>query len=370
MAIMPVLIQHLSERLLRYSPVDWTTSPEQSKLVFMASRGTIGVFLFFAISGFILALPFAKSHLQAGPRVSLKAYFWRRLTRLEPPYIFWMTLFALVLWWQGTYAGSTLWGHWAASIGYMHNLVYEDYSIINPVAWSLEIEVQFYLVAPLLAAVFFRWSSPWVRRGLLLAAIVAVLVAQKVFGWVALPYKLTLLWQLQYFLIGFLVADFFLTDWHGPAKAAGSRTLDILAGLAFLAMCFTWSADLDKRLLFALALLIFLVAAFRGRYFTAFLRRPWIAIIGGMCYTIYLVHLPLLEGLSRFTTQLSFTNEYGWNLLLQALILFPIVFLVSALGFLLIEKPCMNKNWPQDLWRRLRTIGPSQAAEVSNTADV
>ena len=72
MAIMPVLIQHLSERVQRYSPVAWETAPADDMTAFWASRGTIGVFIFFAISGFVLALPFAKYHLNGGKKVGLK----------------------------------------------------------------------------------------------------------------------------------------------------------------------------------------------------------------------------------------------------------------------------------------------------------
>jgi peptidoglycan/LPS O-acetylase OafA/YrhL len=45
-----------------------------------------GVELFFAISGFILGVPFASRYLLQAPKVNLKSYFLRRLTRLEPPY--------------------------------------------------------------------------------------------------------------------------------------------------------------------------------------------------------------------------------------------------------------------------------------------
>ena len=56
-AIFAVVLQHLSERMLRLS----THTIEKDDFTFFISRGTIGVFLFFAISGFVLALPFAKS---------------------------------------------------------------------------------------------------------------------------------------------------------------------------------------------------------------------------------------------------------------------------------------------------------------------
>ena len=42
----------------------------------------------------------------------------------------------------------------AERLAYVHNAVYASESPINNVTWSLEIEVQFYLLAPLLASVF------------------------------------------------------------------------------------------------------------------------------------------------------------------------------------------------------------------------
>ncbi len=364
MAIVPVLLQHLSERLQRYADTPWATPLTDDPVVFWTSRGTIGVFLFFAISGFILGLPFAKHHLHGSRKVELRPYFWRRLTRLEPPYMVWMTVFFVVLLIKGGTSFGALFPHWAASLGYVHNLVYESYSVINPVAWSLEVEIQFYLVAPLLAWLFFRWQSAWLRRGLLVSGIVGILVAQWAFGWAALPYKLTLLWELQHFLVGFLVADFFLTEWRGKAAAGSGRAFwDMLALPALIILCLTWSEDLPKRLLFAVALLLFLVAGFRGRYFTRLLRNPWVAAIGGMCYTIYLIHLPLLEALTPFTSALQVGNVFGINLAVQAVLLLPIVLAVSAVGFLLLEKPCMNPQWPQQLvawWKNRTTRVPSK----------
>src|SRR3954462_11306684 len=49
-------------------------------------EGGVGVPLFFVISGFILALPFAKWRLNGERQVRLKNYYLRRVTRLEPPY--------------------------------------------------------------------------------------------------------------------------------------------------------------------------------------------------------------------------------------------------------------------------------------------
>ena len=50
----------------------------------MVLEGGNGVPFFFMISGFILALPFLREKQYNGPKISLKKYYWRRLTRLEP----------------------------------------------------------------------------------------------------------------------------------------------------------------------------------------------------------------------------------------------------------------------------------------------
>lgn len=58
-----------------------------SLLPFVLNQGIVGVPIFFAISGFILGLPFARHCLQGAPQVQLGAYFERRLSRLELPYL-------------------------------------------------------------------------------------------------------------------------------------------------------------------------------------------------------------------------------------------------------------------------------------------
>ena len=61
-------------------------------------RLDLGVKVFFAISGFVLALPFLKYYLGlTDKKVQLKSYFIRRLTRLEPPFIITLVFFILCM---------------------------------------------------------------------------------------------------------------------------------------------------------------------------------------------------------------------------------------------------------------------------------
>ncbi len=353
-AIFTVVLQHLLERFARRSPLDLPHPVIDDQFAFFISRGTVGVFLFFAISGFVLALPFAKSHLLDAPKVSLRAFYSRRLTRLEPPYIVWMTVFALVLLAKGAYSLPALFPHWLASITYTHVVFWpNDYSPINPVTWSLEIEVQFYLLAPFLSAAYFGIRNVRNRRIGLLAFTIGWLLLQHYMGWWFFPGRNTLAGHLQHFLVGFLIADLYLTDWKNGARQ--HRIWDWLAPVAYVAMCYTWTTELWKNFAFTAALLVLFMAAFRGVAFRQMLQNHWIAAFGGMCYTIYLMHLPLLEALVIFTAPITFTDTLWVNFMLQTLLCLPVVAVASALFFLILEKPFMRKrapgepiyNWPK-----------------------
>lgn len=357
LAIFPVLIQHLSERMIRNFSGAFATPIEQDQLAFAVSRGTIGVFIFFAISGFILTLPFAKHFLENKPKIAYKDYMWKRVTRLEPPFIIWMSFFSIILLMQGTYGFGELLPHFLSSIFYSHNLIYGEYSIINPVAWSLEVEIQFYLIAPLLVSLFYAIKSSTVRRGLMMGFIIGFITIQHNFEWMIYPYKGTLLGQFQHFLVGMLLADFYLLDWR--KSVAKNWIWDAVALVSFVTLMYTWTAEYGKSIVFAIALFTLFVAAFKGKAFPFLLKNSWISAIGGMCYTIYLIHLPLMELQMKITGQLAVTNIFWVNLLIQAAIGLPIILGLSACFFLLLEKPFMTNDIFQKIkiqWSQLVTI--------------
>lgn len=349
-AIFLVLVQHLSERLLKYGPDTLLPFFRDSETAYWAGRGTSGVFLFFTISGFILALPLIQKAQEERLLTSLRTYFQRRLTRLEPPYILWMSLFALVLWYQGSWSSADLFGHWLASIFYVHNLMFGTYSIINPVAWSLEVEIQFYLLAPAIAWFFFSRLKR--RQNLfLLVSITLLFILQHIVGMDIMPWKASIFNSLQYFLLGFLLANGYRQGLLLPLSQKKYPKLcwDLLGLFALIALYVFWSEDLWKEALFLLGIAVFFLAAFRGSLIRKFLRLPLISTLGGMCYTVYLVHLPLLEAITPWTATWFSTTHYFWYLLVQVMICVPLIFLFSALAFWAFERPFMDQQWPAQL---------------------
>ncbi|HMI58181.1 MAG TPA: acyltransferase [Gemmatimonadaceae bacterium] len=314
-----------------------------------AATDHYGVHLFFIISGFVLALPFAAHRLAGRPPVKLRAYFLRRLTRLEPPYIIAMLGLAAALAATGA-ARAPLLPHLLASLGYVHNIVYGVPSTINVVAWSLEIEVQFYILAPALAFAFLI-RDRWVRRGVIIAAAAAALAVQ---AWLAPAtwVPLSVVGFLQFFLCGFLIADLYVTDWKG--KPSRSLSWDLVSLFGWPLLAFLWMQEVVNPAIFiALAFLLF-CAGFRGTITSRVLGTPAVATIGGMCYSIYLLHFALISIIGRYTLPLGSHSAQWVHLLVQTAIIVPPVLLICGIYFALIERPCMERDWPQKLWAWMR----------------
>ncbi len=322
--------------------------------------GRFGVHIFFVISGFVLALPFISAALQGGDRVSLRRYYLRRVTRIEPPYLIMLTLVLVGLVLFAGLSFNELWPSYAAGLVYLHGPLFDSANPLNIITWSLEVEIQFYLVMPLLAFVF-RIRPRTLRRAVLVVAILLAASLRILGPAQRMPWlSWTLVDYLQYFLVGFLLADVYLVDWRrSPLR---SRGWTLAAGASWIGSFFVmrWAIEPMEafrgppRWILPLALLVSLYATLRSPLLCRFLGRSWIYTIGGMCYSIYLTHVPVVRLLGQGTDGLVPGGPYLAALGVQLLLLVPAVLLVSAAYFVLVERPCMNPRWPQDLAARFR----------------
>lgn len=348
-AILPVVILHANERFLRYVYGEENLTGLNEQLNYLISRGAIGVMIFFALSGFVLALPFAKS----GYTFSYKKYFTRRLERLEPPYIFWMSLFAIIFIIKSGMGIGEMAGHYFSSIFYVHNIVYAEFPVINPVAWSLEVEIQYYIIAPFLAILYFNQKDLSFRRIFLAALIILFIVLQHVFGFQYQPFRASILGQLQHFLVGLLAADLFVHSKNWVNKKA--YLYDILGVASIIIMMFTWTDDLEKALLFSTALMGFFISTLKGKIVPQILSYKWIPVIGGMCYTIYLTHLPLLELIYSLIDRIGYSTTYFSGLTISLIITLPIILLSSIIFYTVIERPFMKKDGFQQILEKIKS---------------
>jgi peptidoglycan/LPS O-acetylase OafA/YrhL len=118
------------------------------------------VYLFFALSGFLIARPFVAALLDGRPLPAWRDYTRRRVARIVPAY--WMAFTAFLAF--GFATGATAFNvvdHYLL----VHNEVPGDAGNLLPVAWTLGIEASFYLAVPLVAALVRRRRTgpvaPW-----------------------------------------------------------------------------------------------------------------------------------------------------------------------------------------------------------------
>jgi peptidoglycan/LPS O-acetylase OafA/YrhL len=315
----------------------------------LVHQGYIGVELFFMISGFVVAMPFAKHYLCGAPRMSLRFYYLRRLTRLEPPYLialaFWFTFFAIT----GLGPGSIpkMLRHLPAAITYTHMAIYHVPNIIYQPAWSLEMEAQFYLIAPLLVLVF-AIRINWLRRVALVTAMLTVAIGQR---WLRPAWQAhgdNVFENLHYFLAGFVLLELYLTVWSEPSRWKWVWDIATLVGFALVPIVLL--KRIEDNVTVPLLFLLACAGVVRGSVWRAVARAPMVYLAGGMCYTIYLYHFFFI-GAGAFLTLRFHIGEHLWlNFLIQLLLLLPLTIAGSAVLFVLTEKPFMRRDWPARVW--------------------
>ena len=128
--------------------------------------GASGVWMFFALSGYLITKPFVRSLVQGDPLPRVVPYGVRRGARIYP--LYWAVLLATTLVVGRAAIGGELPAVWLL----VHNLVPGRESAVLPVAWTLTIEVLFYLLVPV-AAMLLRRCLGWRIRPAHLATIVA-----------------------------------------------------------------------------------------------------------------------------------------------------------------------------------------------------
>jgi peptidoglycan/LPS O-acetylase OafA/YrhL len=317
----------------------------------IADLGFSGVDLFFVLSGFLLFLPFARAILAGAPLPSTKKFYYRRVLRILPLYLF---ALATLLLFRGTSLLQK--GHAAAlllTVLLLHDTTHASMLLVqqlNIVFWTLAVEWQFYLLLPWIArGIRVIAGRPggrgfYARFALALGALViwglgtrvASAVAYYHFGIfpVSAPHGLGLVFAvvsgvqgkyLETFALGMGLSVLYIVavEWHRLAHVWGAALgiAAVLVALAGLAGCVFWgtqppgttSRDPNAWIFgtsgpawmvlgawvlgVCYALLVFAVLLgpriLRGLFALAPLR-----YIGIISYSIYVWHLPIVNSLA------------------------------------------------------------------------
>jgi peptidoglycan/LPS O-acetylase OafA/YrhL len=139
--------------------------------------GGFGVFLFFALSGYLLYWPFVRRDFGGGDRISLRTYARNRVLRILPLYYVAIVLLLLVQEDGGTRE------QWWRFLSLSENFSAATVGTVDGALWSVVVELHFYALLPLLAIAVARVArASLARAAVLLLAVGAASLA----AWLAL----------------------------------------------------------------------------------------------------------------------------------------------------------------------------------------
>jgi peptidoglycan/LPS O-acetylase OafA/YrhL len=224
--------------------------------------------------------------------------------------------------------------------------------------------VQFYLLAPLFFTVLYFVRNNAERRMIECILLVLGFATATYFTPGDAPAHGPIFWQ-------YTLLRFFLFFWLGVMMASNQTDLKkLLAKLPNILMqVLPWAGVAGIYLadsifiknpdpayimqIIGVALAFFGVLDARSS-FKAFCSRPWVSLIGGACYSIYLVHLQVLQVATNIVIKHLHINSWLATLAICSIILIPLV-LVCGLGFYtIVERTFMLPDWPQRLWNMFK----------------
>ena len=369
-ATMSLYLKHQASGGTQVSALDGSQGDAvfRSAVGWIASHGFLGVQLFFLISGFVVTLPFARHHLLGARAPRLQAFYVKRLTRIEPPYVIALVLFALGV--LAVAPENFRLADFASGLVYLRTALFGNEPWAFFISWSLEIEIQFYLLVPLLASVF-AIRNALARRAVLIVAI-AVGAAYAAHARLAgsedvplggpLQHGKWLGTEVAFFFAGMLITDLWTTREERTGERSSRYAWDALWLVGFGAVLASyrlleWPAPTGAALaMVALigGLVLLALGAFRGRVVRAALSNPVVTAIGGACYTIYLLHFLVISMVGRFIAP-HVPSTFEAMVLLAALPFAAVVTVLCLCAFPFIERPFMFSDWPRIVWTALRS---------------
>ena len=364
---------------------------------------SVGVTLFFTLSAFLLYRPFAAAIARGAPPLSTRAYLRNRFLRIAPAYLAILLACAVVLGAVYVRDGATLgvgrltdpFQLLQASL-LLHNYRPSTLGIGIGPAWSLAVELVFYLALPLLV-----FGAAWIarrtadRRGrvfallappllLLIVGLSGKLVAGQVFP--APPtagYGNNLhsvversFWaQADLFSFGMVVAVAYVEMIDGRLRPpAHWRAIAAVLGLLIFLPC-AWTINLGEHSYLmqntgeALALALIFAAIVlpdgdgRAENLNPAIRlleSPALVAVGVASYSVFLWHLPVIDWLAAHDLTLP-----GWGgLLVNTLIVAVPVGILSTLTYHYVEKPALRRKHSMRTDAAIRASGgqPAKAA--------
>jgi peptidoglycan/LPS O-acetylase OafA/YrhL len=190
------------------------------------------------------------------------------------------------------------------------------------------------------------------RRTIIILAILAFLSLNQCIHWQIR----NIFGYIHYFLLGFLLVDFKINS----LKFNLNKTISIVVGTT--AFCCVWYfgqknipnaifENIVYGVMFLCSIFIFYCFALFDDMWKRILSTPIITTIGGMCYTIYLIHFSIISLVGNYLVEIKILDYYFIDYIAYYTIILLVILIISGVFFKCIEQPCMEKKWYRKLMK-------------------
>jgi peptidoglycan/LPS O-acetylase OafA/YrhL len=338
----------------------------------------LGLVFFFVLSGYLLYRAFAAAALRRTARVDVRDYARRRFARIVPAYYLALAGTIALIWGEGGAPGVRLVDAELLPLFLVfgENYSTETFMRLNPVMWTLCVEMAFYIALPLIGLAAYRFARGRAgAQALLLAGLIAIGLAYTAIDhlaeWAPIAGK-GLPAYLPHFACGMLVAV-----WAERRRArdaaplpAGATAALVVGGFGLAAADGVWHAlaatpsenvflaiagDVPAAAGFALVVAAVVAGTGPSVAWTSAAPLAWVGLVS---YGLYLWHVPILL--------FARANGILPSTFVPALFaVLPVVLAVSAASWYLVERPLIARASRRRDRRDSRTPGRQMEAHAA-----
>jgi peptidoglycan/LPS O-acetylase OafA/YrhL len=362
-AIIPVLTSHLLEWMIRrQTQSGFTVSSYYYQLV----NHLPGVLLFFAISGYILTYQISTASRGGYDWSKYRKYIVRRFKRIAPPYYILLVATFIVVGMIGFRPDGggrhfdashvALLPSLVASFLYSHWLIYAEWPRLFGAGWTLEIETQYYVIAPALTVVYIHLRNKRVKIVVGIVAIILTAIAASCLD-VANYWAGTIAKFFPYFLTGMLALELQddLRKFVEALPKAATNVVTVAAVLLYLRVHAPEDgAGIGMFAFYVVNILsvtvMFVAVSIEGNVLRRICVNRYVVIVGGACYSIYLTHGQTIYLIQGFLYKHVVFEQAWLATVVNMAIEVPLALLVGLTFYVMIERPFMV--WGRDRQRQ------------------
>jgi peptidoglycan/LPS O-acetylase OafA/YrhL len=316
------------------------------------------VWLFFALSGYLLYLPFARRDYADGGGVDHQRYALNRMLRILPLYYVVLIVFMLV----NEHGGTG--GQWLRFATFTESYSGSTVRAVDGPMWSVAVEIQFYALLPLLAIVINKISGGSVQRAA--GVIVALGLASLLIWWVEVHAAVIPDYRWRYslpatflnFVPGLLLALV-------QARARSLRLPPAWLMLGVAGALYLGAVDQIEwaQLLCAPAAALLIASVVLPVRASSSLNRLLdvrvLGLIGVASYSLYLWHWPIVTSLATRT---------GFGVVPLTALVLAICLPIAFASYYLVERPALQLRGRWWASRQRTSAGPVAAVGLATAA--